>query len=54
MSNIIFPSSNSNQVLKQEKCYGIDLVLLNTSMLCRCQIGRFNQKCKDTYTISKC
>lgn len=25
MSNIIFPSSNSGQVLKQEICYGIDL-----------------------------
>jgi molecular chaperone DnaK len=30
MSNIIFPSSNSNQVLKQEKCYGIDLGTTST------------------------
>jgi molecular chaperone DnaK len=30
MSNIIFPTSTSNQVLKQENCYGIDLGTTST------------------------
>ena len=30
MSNIIYPSSNTNQLLKQENCYGIDLGTTST------------------------
>ena len=30
MSNIIYPSSNSNKLLKQENCYGIDLGTTST------------------------